>query len=164
MSGSRRATWTTLAAVRSSCPCAAPASLRRHSQRAVACAQSIVTVSHRRGHRAREEASADITEEDIERAQRRHRMPTEQDLGRVPVPAAPKVDALPGRRAAPAIDLEALAKGIRASTNRIASRARPGLRPGSAHLRQLLDAGGDARTPGRSGRAVRGDPGDPRAR
>jgi conjugal transfer pilus assembly protein TrbC len=62
-----------------------------------------------------------ITEEDLQRAQRRHRMPSEQDLHRVPVPAFPKIDALPQPSVAPAIDLEALAKGYEGSADRIAA-------------------------------------------
>lgn len=60
-----------------------------------------------------------ITEKDLQRAQRRHRMPSEQDLHRVPVPAPPKIEALPRPRVPPTIDLEALAKGYEASAGRI---------------------------------------------
>lgn len=61
-----------------------------------------------------------ITDKDIERAQKKHRMPTELELSRVPVPATPKLDALPTPGSAHPIDLEALAKGYEANADRMA--------------------------------------------
>jgi conjugal transfer pilus assembly protein TrbC len=55
------------------------------------------------------------TDADLERARKKYRMPTEQELSRVPIPAAPKVDALPRPRTSRAVDLEALAKGYEAN-------------------------------------------------
>lgn len=52
-----------------------------------------------------------ITEDDIEAARRRHRMPTDAELARVPVPSAPRVDALPQPQTARKIDLGAIAAG-----------------------------------------------------
>ena len=36
-----------------------------------------------------------VTDHDIEHAQQKYRMPTEQELSRVPIPSAPRLDALP---------------------------------------------------------------------
>ncbi len=58
-----------------------------------------------------------VTDQDIEHAQQKYRMPTEQELRRVPVPSAPRLDALPRPASSPAVDLEALAKGYAASTD-----------------------------------------------
>lgn len=53
-----------------------------------------------------------ITDADIERAKRANRMPSDEELARVPIQGPPRIDELPqpssGRRP---IDLEALAKG-----------------------------------------------------
>ena len=57
-----------------------------------------------------------ITDRDIEAAQRRHRMPTDQELARVPVPATPNIDALPVPQATRPIDLGAIARGFDAMT------------------------------------------------
>ena len=53
---------------------------------------------------------AQVTDADIERARRQHRMPTDAELARVPVPSTPRVDALPQPATRMPIDLEALAK------------------------------------------------------
>lgn len=72
-----------------------------------------------------------ITEQDMERARQKHRMPTEGELLRVPIPATPKLDALPAPASSRAVDLEALAKGYEANADRIATaqgiQAGPGL-------------------------------------
>ncbi|HEY0844357.1 MAG TPA: type-F conjugative transfer system pilin assembly protein TrbC [Noviherbaspirillum sp.] len=73
-----------------------------------------------------------ISDDDMARAQKKHRMPTEGELMRVPVPAAPKLDALPSPSATRAIDLEALAKGYEAHAERMA--AAPGIQPGPGLL------------------------------
>ncbi len=62
-----------------------------------------------------------ISDDDIARAQKKHRMPTESELIRVPVPAAPMLDALPSPSAARTIDLGALAKGYEVDAERMAS-------------------------------------------
>ena len=53
-----------------------------------------------------------VTDADIERARQSHRMPTDAVLTRIPVPAAPRIDALPQPATKAPIDLEALAKGF----------------------------------------------------
>jgi conjugal transfer pilus assembly protein TrbC len=53
-----------------------------------------------------------VTEADIERARQQHRMPTEAELARVPVPAPPRIDKLPHPVTRPPMDLEAIAKGF----------------------------------------------------
>jgi conjugal transfer pilus assembly protein TrbC len=72
-----------------------------------------------------------ITDEDIARAQKKRRMPTEGELLRVPIPAAPNLDALPRPDASQAVDLEALARGYEADVGRMAvpqgMSAAPGL-------------------------------------
>lgn len=52
-----------------------------------------------------------ITDQDIERAAKKNRMPTDAELARVPVPANPRVDALPKPLTHRRIDLGAIAKG-----------------------------------------------------
>lgn len=54
-----------------------------------------------------------ITEADLERARRANRMPSDEELARVPVPSTPNIDALPvpAGAGAKSIDLEALARG-----------------------------------------------------
>lgn len=69
-----------------------------------------------------------ISDDDMARAQKKHRIPTEGELIRAPVPAAPKLDALPAPGATHAIDLEALAKGYEANADRMA--AAQGISPG----------------------------------
>ncbi len=58
-----------------------------------------------------------VTDQDIERARRKYRMPTDEELRGVPVPSAPRLDALPRPASRTAVDLEALAKGYAASTD-----------------------------------------------
>lgn len=53
-----------------------------------------------------------VTEADIERARQQHRMPTDAELARVPVPGAPRIDNLPQPATRVPIDLEALSKGF----------------------------------------------------
>lgn len=53
-----------------------------------------------------------VTDADIERARQRHRMPTDAELARIPVPAGPRIDALPQPAINTPIDLELLAKGF----------------------------------------------------
>jgi conjugal transfer pilus assembly protein TrbC len=53
-----------------------------------------------------------VTEADIERARQQHRMPTEAELARVPVPAAPRIENLPQPVTRVPIDLEAISKGF----------------------------------------------------
>ena len=53
-----------------------------------------------------------VTDADIERARQRHRMPTDEELARIPVPAGPRIDALPQPATNTPINLEALAKGF----------------------------------------------------
>lgn len=60
-----------------------------------------------------------ITEQDIERAQKKYRMPSESELRSVPVPATPNVDALPQPKSTKPPDLEAIAKGFAASAEEI---------------------------------------------
>ena len=55
-----------------------------------------------------------ITDQDIERAAKKNRMPTDAELARVPVPAAPRLDALPQPLTQRQIDLGAIAKGYEA--------------------------------------------------
>jgi conjugal transfer pilus assembly protein TrbC len=54
-----------------------------------------------------------VTDEDVEAARRLHRMPSEAELSRVPIPSAPKIDALPQPAVQPRVDLEAIARGYR---------------------------------------------------
>ncbi len=53
-----------------------------------------------------------ITDKDIEAARRKYRMPTEDELARVPVPSTPRIDALPQPRSPQRIDLGAIARGF----------------------------------------------------
>ena len=55
-----------------------------------------------------------VTDQDVEAARRRHPMPSDAELARVPLPSTPKLDALPQPVARPGIDLEAVARGYRA--------------------------------------------------
>ena len=67
-----------------------------------------------------------VTAADLERARQSHRMPTDAELARVPVPAAPRIDALPQPATKAPIDLEALAKGFDANAAQPALAASPG--------------------------------------
>lgn len=53
-----------------------------------------------------------VTDADIERARRQHRMPTEAELARVPIPGAPRIENLPQPVTHVPIDLEAISKGF----------------------------------------------------
>jgi conjugal transfer pilus assembly protein TrbC len=60
-----------------------------------------------------------ITEADLERARQLHRMPTDAELARVPIPMSPRLDQLPEVASTPAtsedrkvLDLNALSKGF----------------------------------------------------
>ena len=55
-----------------------------------------------------------VSDADIERARSQHRMPTDAELARTPVPAAPRIDALPQPATVKPIDLEALSRGFEA--------------------------------------------------
>ena len=66
-----------------------------------------------------------ITEEDIKRAQKNNRMPTDAELRAVPVPSTPNVDALPQPKTAKPPDLEAIARGYQAAGGPIAQLQRP---------------------------------------
>lgn len=67
-----------------------------------------------------------VTEADIQRARERHRTPTDAELRRAPVPAAPRIDALPQPASRAPIDLEALARGFEKGPGPQAPSARPG--------------------------------------
>lgn len=67
-----------------------------------------------------------VTDADIERARKSQRMPTDAELARVPVPAAPRIDALPQPATKAPIDLEALAKGFDADAAQPALAAKAG--------------------------------------
>ena len=95
---------------------------------AMAQAQSVVTEADM----ARAKRSQPVvTDKDIERAQKKHRMPTDDELRRIPVPATPKLDALPVPGSTTPIDLQALAKGYAANVDQMAAaqgmQAGPGL-------------------------------------
>lgn len=62
-----------------------------------------------------------VTDKDIERAQKKHRMPTDDELRRIPVPATPKLDALPVPGSTMPIDLQALARGYAANADQMAA-------------------------------------------
>ena len=53
-----------------------------------------------------------VTDADIERARQQHRMPTEAELARVPVPAAPRIENLPQRVVVMDPDVEAVKRYI----------------------------------------------------
>lgn len=73
-------------------------------------------------------AGAQVTDADIERARRQHRMPTDVELARVPVPSTPRIDALPQPATRTPIDLEALAKGFDVQADKPALGAASGPR------------------------------------
>ena len=58
------------------------------------------------------QALPSVTDADVERAARQHPMPTDTELARVPVPSAPRLDALPQPASKAPVDLEALARGF----------------------------------------------------
>ena len=117
-----------------------------------ALAQRVPAVTDADIERARR-AQPVVTDQDIERARQRHRTPSDADLARVPVPSAPRLDALPQPVTPTPIDLEALAKGFDAQADRPALRTgtEPGLLifisfalPG-ATLERLVDQAARAR-------------------
>lgn len=61
-----------------------------------------------------------VTEADIERARKAYPMPSDAELGRVPISSSPRIDALPHPMAGAPIDLEALAKGYAAQSDAMA--------------------------------------------
>jgi len=67
-----------------------------------------------------------VTEADIERARQQHRMPTEAELARAPVPAAPRIENLPQPVTRMPIDLEAIAKGFDVQNGAHAAAMAPG--------------------------------------
>ena len=67
-----------------------------------------------------------VTEADIQRARERHRTPTDAELRQAPVPATPRIDALPQPANRPTIDLEALARGFGNGPGPRALNAKPG--------------------------------------
>ncbi len=67
-----------------------------------------------------------VTEADIERARRQHRMPTEAELARVPIPGAPRIDNLPQPVTRMPIDLEAISKGFDVENGSQAAAMTPG--------------------------------------
>lgn len=67
-----------------------------------------------------------VTDADIERARQQHRMPTEAELARVPVPATPRIENLPQPMTRMSIDLEAISKGFDLQTGEQAAAITPG--------------------------------------
>jgi conjugal transfer pilus assembly protein TrbC len=68
-----------------------------------------------------------VTDADIERARQQHRMPTEAELSRVPVPAAPRIENLPQPVTRMPIDLEAISKGFDVQNGSQAAAMTPGI-------------------------------------
>ena len=81
--------------------------------------QPAPTVTEADIERARR-AQPTITEKDMERARKTNRMPSDAELGRVPISGSPKIDALPQPRFSAPIDLEALAKGYASQSDAMA--------------------------------------------
>jgi conjugal transfer pilus assembly protein TrbC len=67
-----------------------------------------------------------VTDADIERARQQHRMPTEAELAKVPVPGTPRIESLPQPATRMPIDLEALSKGFDVQNGAHASAMAPG--------------------------------------
>ncbi len=67
-----------------------------------------------------------VTDADIERARQQHRMPTEAELSRVPVPAAPRIENLPQPVTRMPIDLEAISRGFDVQNGSQAAAMTPG--------------------------------------
>lgn len=67
-----------------------------------------------------------VTDADMERARQQHRMPTEAELARVPVPAAPRIENLPQPVTRMPIDLEAISKGFDLQNGAQAAALSPG--------------------------------------
>jgi conjugal transfer pilus assembly protein TrbC len=77
---------------------------------AASLAQPAPTVSDADIARAQRVAPS-VSDRDIEAAARRAAMPTEAELARVPVPAVPRIDALPAPQVRSPVDLQAIARG-----------------------------------------------------
>lgn len=67
-----------------------------------------------------------VTDADIERARQQHRMPTEAELAKVPVPGTPRIESLPQPATRMPIDLEAISKGFDVQNGAHASAMAPG--------------------------------------
>ena len=67
-----------------------------------------------------------VTDADIERARQQHRMPTEAELARVPIPVAPRIENLPQPVTRMPIDLEAISKGFDVQNGVQAAAMTPG--------------------------------------
>lgn len=70
-----------------------------------------------------------VTEAAIERARQQHRMPTDAELAKVPVPGTPRIENLPQPVTRMPIDLEAISKGFDLQNGARAAAMRPG-KPG----------------------------------
>lgn len=55
-----------------------------------------------------------VTDRDVEEATKKHRMPSDAELARVPVPSTPRIDALPQPQTQRRVDLGAVARGYEA--------------------------------------------------
>jgi conjugal transfer pilus assembly protein TrbC len=97
------------------------ASLLRRTLGAVIAALHLVGTAQ-----AAPAAPATVTEADIERARQQHRMPTDAELARVPVPAAPRIENLPQPVTRVPVDLEAISKGFDLQTGAPALTMNPG--------------------------------------
>jgi conjugal transfer pilus assembly protein TrbC len=75
---------------------------------------------------AAQAAPPTVTEADIERARQQHRMPTDAELARVPVPARARIENLPQPVTRVPIDLEAISKGFDLQTGAPALAMNPG--------------------------------------
>ena len=67
-----------------------------------------------------------VTDAEIERARQQHRMPTEAELAKVPVPGTPRIENLPQPATGMPIDLEAISKGFDVQNGAHASAMAPG--------------------------------------
>lgn len=67
-----------------------------------------------------------VTDADIERARQQHRMPTEAELVKVPVPGTPRIENLPQPVTRMPIDLEAISKGFDVQNGAQAAAMAPG--------------------------------------
>ncbi|PPE67095.1 type-F conjugative transfer system pilin assembly protein TrbC [Caldimonas caldifontis] len=67
-----------------------------------------------------------VTDADIERARQQHRMPTESELARVPIPGAARIENLPQPVTRMPIDLEAISKGFDVQNGAQAAAMAPG--------------------------------------
>lgn len=83
-----------------------------------ALAQTPATVSDADIERAKRSQPV-ITGEDIKRAQKNHRMPTDAELRAVPAPSTPNIDRLPQPQGPQRLNLEAIARGYEAGSDRI---------------------------------------------